>query len=1036
MQLHAAAPTGHAGPNLEQSLKKTQTIDEFYATTDRAAAADHFAALAPRGAGGTPADTRYHYPRQVATGGMPVDQLLGMARNDGGVEVTLEDFMDGFNEMQPNDLEPPTQPLWQTAPPPLTSAPILPIAVAHELVPMPYSHEALSIAPQPFGAFSHAAPTSAFGGGDPSYPVAPGIGGDPPPPGVSLQAAPLPVHGHNGMPFAGWSTLGSHGSADAAAAMGMPPVSAVTLVPQWIPVASTQLPLRFCVDQIAALTGAHPGALAAAAATEPVAGPEGAPPTLDPPPPPSALEGALVEGTLANGEEMLIDVAIFDGLFDAENDDEGSSHASDVTEAATTLPRPCASCRARRVLCDRIYPCSQCARRGEVCTVPPTVRRGRPPKSGRWCKKRPLAEVETTDHRAPPSPPMSPPSSDARSNIAVAAPPLPAAVPAIAAQATYPAWRKRAALAPTPALPLHAPDADADEYPFRCWLLDKMAGVSCCAYVALLAICVNHARAKPSYDRSEGIKLFALFLCAVGLGLNYLPERTPERLWLSSRLGLVNMVFFPIMRCLAVSTMSIELLRDHAAAFNDAVGCALPWLAFQVSLAGVVVRMQYDAHKVGLPYFLASFSAYAAGSLTLFARLERDHAGSAPLPVLLVSTFGLFIGYLAYDRIERTTIRPMWRRLALNGQERPLDGRHARHAPATAHLPVSSLAMSDRGDSVENDTYSSAAAMASETHILPMVPSLPTPPTEARIDQPIRLSRPSARALLWRSAFLGLLTLLCVDRLLLLTDAGFGGLGGLGYVSFGGLGGLGYVQRPHNGTMTASAPVSVTVPTDLRGTSSIRKTPELKRPTPELKRPTPELKRPTPELKVSTPEVKAHWEIMLPTSWETPWTAVNAAEKAAAKARAGANAAAVAAAEAFSAAEAAAAEAEAMEAAAAEEEAAAMGMGATGCVWGTATARSIFLIILTNVYWLSFFLGCATACPEGATYATRLWILLIAVCVGATFGRVRFTIQAFHQLDTDTGDISVIHMKKVSLLMPTSPLLPSLSPLGDAWRIP
>ena len=187
---------------------------------------------------------------------------------------------------------------------------------------------------------------------------------------------------------------------------------------------------------------------------------------------------------------------------------------------------------------------------------------------------------------------------------------------------------------------------------------------------------------------------------------------------------------------------------------------------------------------------------------------------------------------------------------------------------------------------------------------------------------------------------------------------------------------------------------------------------------------------------MSTPEVKAHWEIMLPTSWETPWTAVNAAEKAAAKARAGANAAAVAAAEAFSAAEAAAAEAEAMEAAAAEEEAAAMGMGATGCVWGTATARSIFLIILTNVYWLSFFLGCATACPEGATYATRLWILLIAVCVGATFGRVRFTIQAFHQLDTDTGDISVIHMKKVSLLMPTSPLLPSLSPLGDAWRIP
>ena len=367
--------------------------------------------------------------------------LAGVTRDDGGVEVTLEDFMDSVfnvNEMQPNDLDPVTQPLWQNAPPPLASAPMLPI---------PYSHEALSIAPQPF--WSHAVPTSAVGGGDPSYaathtmgqgvikqgldPVA--IGGYPPPGACgsvsclhsthlpSPQAAPPPVHGHNGVPFAGWSTIGSHGSAGEAAAMGVPPVGAVTLFPQWIPVASSQLPLRFCVDQIASMTGAHPGTLAAATATEPAAGREDAPSLdsatalqsapLESAPPRSSLEGALAQGTLAAGKEMTIDVAIFGELFDAGNDAEDSPHASEAAEVATALPRPCASCRARRVLCDRTYPCSQCARRGEVCIVPPTVRRGRPIKSGRWCKKRPLAEVETKDCLAPPLPPMSPPSSDA-----------------------------------------------------------------------------------------------------------------------------------------------------------------------------------------------------------------------------------------------------------------------------------------------------------------------------------------------------------------------------------------------------------------------------------------------------------------------------------------------------------------------------------------------------------------------------------------------------------------------------------------------
>jgi hypothetical protein len=45
----------------------------------------------------------------------------------------------------------------------------------------------------------------------------------------------------------------------------------------------------------------------------------------------------------------------------------------------TELPRPCSLCRRSKILCDRQAPCGRCTRLGIRCTIPPTVRRGRPP---------------------------------------------------------------------------------------------------------------------------------------------------------------------------------------------------------------------------------------------------------------------------------------------------------------------------------------------------------------------------------------------------------------------------------------------------------------------------------------------------------------------------------------------------------------------------------------------------------------------------------------------------------------------------------
>ena len=64
------------------------------------------------------------------------------------------------------------------------------------------------------------------------------------------------------------------------------------------------------------------------------------------------------------------------------NPAEGSE-AGDLAAGEARLHRPCANCRAARVLCDRHLPCGRCMRLNQEasCEAPPTVKRGRPTKS-------------------------------------------------------------------------------------------------------------------------------------------------------------------------------------------------------------------------------------------------------------------------------------------------------------------------------------------------------------------------------------------------------------------------------------------------------------------------------------------------------------------------------------------------------------------------------------------------------------------------------------------------------------------------------
>lgn len=83
------------------------------------------------------------------------------------------------------------------------------------------------------------------------------------------------------------------------------------------------------------------------------------------------------------------------------------------------LPRPCATCRAAKILCDRLAPsCGRCERLGITCELPPTVKRGRPSHAEQAVRQQHAKKEAFSPHTPsapviyhPPSPPGSPPSS-------------------------------------------------------------------------------------------------------------------------------------------------------------------------------------------------------------------------------------------------------------------------------------------------------------------------------------------------------------------------------------------------------------------------------------------------------------------------------------------------------------------------------------------------------------------------------------------------------------------------------------------------
>ena len=77
----------------------------------------------------------------------------------------------------------------------------------------------------------------------------------------------------------------------------------------------------------------------------------------------------------------------------AADEEERGEDPSAAPASADSLHRPCASCRAARVLCDRHLPCGRCVRLGQAsaCSVPPTVKRGRPTNAMRQDRLEKLA---------------------------------------------------------------------------------------------------------------------------------------------------------------------------------------------------------------------------------------------------------------------------------------------------------------------------------------------------------------------------------------------------------------------------------------------------------------------------------------------------------------------------------------------------------------------------------------------------------------------------------------------------------------------
>jgi len=94
-------------------------------------------------------------------------------------------------------------------------------------------------------------------------------------------------------------------------------------------------------------------------------------------------------------QALSIDAPLFSNILDAPQLEEAHEEEPEpVVQSCSKqqLHRPCVACRTSRVLCDRGFPCSRCVDKGFTCTVPESVRRGRPTKAM-------LAEREKAEKR-------------------------------------------------------------------------------------------------------------------------------------------------------------------------------------------------------------------------------------------------------------------------------------------------------------------------------------------------------------------------------------------------------------------------------------------------------------------------------------------------------------------------------------------------------------------------------------------------------------------------------------------------------------
>ena len=110
------------------------------------------------------------------------------------------------------------------------------------------------------------------------------------------------------------------------------------------------------------------------------------------------IEAPLFSNILDAGAEQALDIEapLFSNILDAgakqEEEPEKPEKPESVQPCSKQLHRPCVACRQSRVLCDRGWPCSRCVEKGFTCTVPESVRRGRPTKAM-------LAEREKAEKR-------------------------------------------------------------------------------------------------------------------------------------------------------------------------------------------------------------------------------------------------------------------------------------------------------------------------------------------------------------------------------------------------------------------------------------------------------------------------------------------------------------------------------------------------------------------------------------------------------------------------------------------------------------